>query len=334
MKRVLITGITGFVGSHMARFLLERFSDIQIFASRRWRSREDTIDDIDGKFSNNKIEYAEVDLLDANRVTEWVRKASPDTVFHFAAQSFPGASFLIPSVTLYNNIIGSVNLFEAIRQARDGGRCDPRIVNVSSSEVYGLPSADEIPMKETLPFRAANPYSISKVGQDLMGQFYCQAYQLKVITTRMFSHEGKFRDKRFALSSFAYQIVRGEKSYKEGTPVEIRVGNLSSIRTYAHILDAINAYYLAAIRGRVGEVYNIGGNHTCSVGDALEVLMENSSLPRSAFRIVVDFRRIRLTDITLQVPDCHKFKSHCGWEPTHTLLDIVNDLLNYWRERL
>ena len=213
---------------------------------------------------------------------------------------------------------------------------DWAIVSISSSEVYGLPTQDEVPMKETNPIRAANPYSISKVCHDLMSQYYQKAYGLKVIITRMFSHEGKRRGKMFALSSFARQIVVHEK-IASGAPIHdnyypIRVGNLNSIRTYAHIDDAVHAYWLAATKGTIGEVYNIGGKHTCTVGEALNNLISKSILPTPCFDIIVDPNLVRPTDITLQIPDWTKFKEHTGWEPVRTLDDITLDLLNYWRE--
>jgi GDP-D-mannose dehydratase len=207
-----------------------------------------------------------------------------------------------------------------------------------------MPQPDEVPIKETNPIRAANPYSISKVGHDLMSQYYQKAYGLRIIITRMFSHEGSRRGKRFALSSFAYQIAQHEKELKK-LPVPfqtllsdgsfvVKVGNLKSVRTYAHISDAVRAYWLAATKGKVGEVYNIGGDHTCTVGEALENLLSKSIIPRKCFRFEEDPSRIRPTDITLQIPDCTKFKQQVGWLPLHDLDYISTDMLNYWRHEV
>ena len=331
--RVLITGITGFVGSHMCDFLLATVPDVQIFASRRWRSRDENIAHF---YGNPQVKFIEADLFDRRSLNLLIQEAVPDYVFHFAAQSFPGASFFTPVFTLTNNSIGTVNLLEELLQARDRGACDPIIVSVSSSEVYGMPAPDEVPIKETNPLRAANPYSISKVAQDLMSQYYYQAFGLRVIITRMFSHEGKRRGKQFALSSFARQIAIHEQNL-DAYPIPyytINVGNLDSVRTYAHIEDAIRAYYLVATKGKIGEVYNIGGKHTCTVRDALENLLSKSEIPRDRFKIIVDPALIRPTDITLQIPDCSKFKAQTGWEPVKTLDDITNDLLAHWRESI
>jgi GDP-D-mannose dehydratase len=225
---------------------------------------------------------------------------------------------------------------EELRIAKDNGICDPVIVSVSSSEVYGNALKDEVPIKETNPIRAANPYSISKVGHDLMSQYYHKAYGLKVIVTRMFSHEGARRGKQFALSSFAHQIVQYEKKKdfgKEGSWYEIYHGNLDSVRTYNHIEDAVHAYWLAIEHCDYGEMYNIGGDYTCTVGDALDMLISKSKKP-DVFIKLVDPDRIRPTDITLQIPDSSKFREKTGWKPTKGLEEICDDLLNHWRKVL
>jgi len=338
MKSVLLTGITGFVGSHMADYLLEH-TDYTIHASRRWRSRDENIKHF---YGNKRVIFYEVDLMDRGSLNRFVNDAKPDYVFHFAAQSFPETSFLMPVQTLQTNVVGTTNLLEELKYAKQRGVCDPIIISVSSSEVYGMPKPEEIPIKESNPIRAANPYSISKVGHDLMSQYYFKAYGLKIITTRMFSHEGARRGKIFALSSFAYQIALHEKDYKkhldehkdgcfaDGAFV-IKVGNLNSVRTYAHISDAVHAYWLAATKATVGEVYNIGGNYTCKVGDALDEIMSQSIIPKQCFSVFVDPDRVRPTDITLQVPDSTKFSVETGWKPTIGLKPICADLLNYWR---
>jgi GDP-D-mannose dehydratase len=202
-----------------------------------------------------------------------------------------------------------------------------------------MPLESELPIKENNPIRAANPYSISKVTHDLMSQYYYNAYGLKIITTRMFSHEGKRRGKKFALSSFAYQIAQHEKEYNNyyfkniinDNFFKIKVGNLNSVRTYSHIDDAIRAYWLCATKGKIGELYNIGGDYTCTVGDALEILLSKSYIPREKFIIKVDQSLIRPTDITLQIPCTEKFRKQTGWVSTKGIQEITDDLLNFWR---
>jgi GDP-mannose 4,6-dehydratase len=331
--RVLITGITGFVGSHMADYLLKNVPDVKVFATRRWRSRDDNIKHF---YGDDRVKFIEADLTDRGSLHGAIKTSKPDVVYHFAAQSFPETSFITPVMTLTTNIIGTTNLMEELRIAKDNDVCDPVIVSVSSSEVYGNALKNEVPITEKNPIRAANPYSISKVGHDLMSQYYHKAYGLKVIITRMFSHEGARRGKQFALSSFAHQIVQHEKKEdfgKEGSWYKIYHGNLDSIRTYNHIEDAVHAYWLAIKYCDYGEMYNIGGDYTCSVGDALEMLMSKSKNPE-VFVTLPDQARMRPTDITLQIPDSTKFREKTGWKPTKDLTHICDDLLNYWREVL
>ena len=315
----LITGITGFVGSHMADYILKNTND-HIFGFKRWM--EDT-KNIDHLVDNPRVTLYSGDLVDYASVDRAVRLSNPDKVFHFAAQSFPESSFKNPIITLHTNVLGTTHLFESIKT----NKLNPTIISVSTSEVYGMPKEDEIPIRETNPIRAANPYSISKVGHDLMSQYYYNAYGMKIITTRMFSHEGARRGKEFALSSFAYQIAKGEKS---GNYV-VKHGNLDSVRTYNHIDDAIEAYWLCSDSDKYGEIYNIGGDETCTVGEALDILISKSD---KSFKKELDKDRLRPTDITLQIPCTVKFQNHFNWKSKKTMNDICNDLLNYWRNTI
>ncbi len=322
--KVLITGITGFVGSHMADYLLKNVPDVEIFGMRRWRSRFENVSHL---YQLDNVTFLEGDLSDRSSISKILYEVKPDVVYHFAAQSFPESSFKTPTYTLNTNVIGTTNLLEELRLIREHDQLNPVIVSVSSSEVYGNPEPDEVPIKETNPIRAANPYSISKVGHDLMSQYYYEAFGLKMIITRMFSHEGKRRGKIFALSSFAYQVVQNEKGLGDYT---IKHGNLDSVRTYNHIDDAVHAYWLAVDKCDYGEVYNIGGDYTCTVGDALDMLISRSTV-KDKLKKVLDPDRVRPTDITLQIPDSTKFREKTGWKPTKGLEEICDDLLNYWR---
>ena len=319
---ILITGATGFVGSHMVDYIL-KYSirpDQKVYCTKRWMEDTKNLDHI----NHDSFEYIDCDLLDGMSVKRAVEISKPSKVFHFAAQSFPEVSFKIPVITLQTNIIGTTHLLESIKESD----YDPTIVSVSSSEVYGNPNEDEIPITEENPIRPANPYSISKVGHDLMSQYYHKAYDMKIITTRMFSHEGARRGKQFALSSFAHQIVQNEKGIGDGF---VRHGNLDSVRTYNHIEDAIQAYWLCSNSDKYGEVYNIGGDYTCTVGEALDMLMSKSN---AKVEKKLDPKRVRPTDITLQIPSSDKFRNEYGWRPKKSLTHICDDLLNYWRNIL
>ena len=323
MNDILVTGGTGFVGSHMIDYILKYAirPEQKIYCTKRWLEDTKNVDHIDDK----RFEFIDCDFNDAPSVYRAIEISKPEKVFHFAAQSFPEVSFHTPSVTLSTNTLGTTYLLEAIRNSD----CDPVIVSVSTSEVYGMPEEDEIPIKETNPIRAANPYSISKVGHDLMSQYYHKAYGMKIIITRMFSHEGARRGKEFALSSFARQIAKAEKLKGEQF---IYHGNLDSTRTYAHIDDAISAYWVCSNSEKFGEVYNIGGDQTCTVGEALDKLISMSTKKDMTKKLDKD--RLRPTDITLQIPDTTKFRHEFAWTPMKNLTNVCEDLLNYWRKNI
>ena len=319
----MVTGGTGFVGSHMIDYILKYAirPEQKIYCTKRWLEDTKNVDHIDDK----RFQFIDCDFNDAPSVYRAIEISKPEKVFHFAAQSFPEVSFHTPSVTLSTNTLGTTYLLEAIRNSD----CDPVIVSVSTSEVYGMPEEDEIPIKETNPIRAANPYSISKVGHDLMSQYYHKAYGMKIITTRMFSHEGARRGKEFALSSFARQIAKAEKLVGEQF---IYHGNLDSTRTYAHIDDAISAYWVCSNSQKFGEVYNIGGDQTCTVGEALDKLISMST--KKDLTKKLDKDRLRPTDITLQIPDTTKFRHEFAWTPMKNLTNVCEDLLDYWRKNI
>jgi GDP-mannose 4,6-dehydratase len=323
MNDILVTGGTGFVGSHMIDYILKYAirPEQKIYCTKRWLEDTKNVDHIDDK----RFQFIDCDFNDAPSVYRAIEISKPEKVFHFAAQSFPEVSFHTPSVTLSTNTLGTTYLLEAIRNSD----CDPVIVSVSTSEVYGMPEEDEVPIKETNPIRAANPYSISKVGHDLMSQYYHKAYGMKIITTRMFSHEGARRGKEFALSSFARQIAKAEKLVGEQF---IYHGNLDSTRTYAHIDDAISAYWVCSNSQKFGEVYNIGGDQTCTVGEALDKLISMST--KKDLTKKLDKDRLRPTDITLQIPDTTKFRHEFAWTPMKNLTNVCEDLLDYWRKNI
>ena len=323
MNDILVTGGTGFVGSHMIDYILKYAIrlDQKIYCTKRWMEDTKNVDHID----DERFEFIDCDLLDAHSIRRAVEVSKPEKVFHFAAQSFPEVSFKMPVITLQTNTLGTTHLLEAIKESD----YDPVIVSISTSEVYGMPEEDEVPIKETNPIRAANPYSISKVGHDLMSQYYHKAHGMKIIITRMFSHEGARRGKQFALSSFAYQIAKAEKLVGEQF---IYHGNLDSTRTYAHIDDAISAYWVCSNSKKFGEVYNIGGEQTCTVGDALDKLISMST--KKDLKKKLDEARLRPTDITLQIPDTSKFRHEFGWTPMKNLTNVCEDLLKYWRSKV
>ncbi len=327
-KRVLITGITGMVGSHLCDFLLEN-TDWDIFGMCRWRSPLDNVEHLLARANNkDRLSFVYGDLLDHGSLQGVVEESRPDFVFHLAAQSYPSVSFTSPISTLDTNILGTTRLLEVIRHCRD---IDPVIHVCSSSEVFGRVSSDKLPINEECSFHPASPYSISKIGTDLIGRYYAEAYGMKTVTTRMFTHTGPRRGDVFAESTFAKQIAMIEAGL---IPPVVKTGNLDSLRTWADVRDAVRAYHmLVTINPISGEYYNIGGTFSCTVGEMLGFLVSISTR-RDEIRVETESARIRPLDADLQLPDISKFKKHTGWEPQIPFEKTMRDLLDYWRKRV
>ena len=326
-KVCLITGITGMVGSHLADFLLGN-TDWAVVGMARWRSPLSNIKHLTNRINKkDRMELLYGDINDFVSLQNVVNKTRPDYVFHLAAQSYPKTSFDSPIDTLNTNIQGTTRLLEVIKICRD---IDPIIHVCASSEVFGRVPKENVPIDEEAPFHPASPYAISKVGTDLVGRYYAEAYGMKVMTTRMFTHTGPRRGDVFAESTFAKQIAMIEADLLD--PV-VKTGNLNSLRTFADVRDAVRAYYLLVTVNPIpGEYYNIGGNYTCTVGAMLEYLISISSV--NEIRVETDPDRIRPIDADLQVPNIEKFKKHTGWEPEIPFETTMKDLLGYWRERV
>ena len=328
MKTAFITGITGMVGSHLADYLIEN-TDWNIVGLTRWRSPLDNIKHLIERINvKDRITLVNGDLNDSISLDAVIRDHQPDYVFHLAAQSFPLTSFTAPVDTLNTNIQGTVRLLDSIKTYKHDA-----IVHVcASSEVFGRVPKEKLPIDEECTFHPASPYAVSKVGTDLMGRFYAEAYGMTVMTTRMFTHTGPRRGDVFAESSFAKQIAMIEAGYiKE--PI-VKVGNLNSLRTIADVRDAVRAYHmLLTVNPTAGEYYNIGGTYTCEIGDVLNTLIAMSTM-KDDIRIVTDPERLRPIDANLQVPNTNKFFKHTGWKPEIPFDKTMSDLLNYWRDQI
>ena len=321
----LITGFAGMVGSHLADYLLAT-TDWDIVGFCRWNEDMANVRHLFARVNaGDRVKLCSGDICDVVSLSSVIRDVKPDYVFHLAAQSYPLASFESPIATLQTNVIGTANLLEAMREhARHA------TVHVcSSSEVFGRVSSDKLPIGEECTFHPASPYAISKIGTDMLGRFYAEAYGMTTLTTRMFTHTGPRRSDVFAESTFAKQIAMIEAGLQE--PV-VRVGNLASLRTWADVRDAVHAYHmLVTVDPIAGSYYNIGGEHVCTVGEMLDTLCSMSS---AKIRIEVDPARLRPIDADLQVPDTSKFKQHTGWEPVYSFNQTMTDLLEYWRARI
>lgn len=317
--RVLITGITGFAGSHLADYILDNHPDVEVFGLVRWRSRRENILHLKGR-----IELIEADLKDMGSLRKALDVIRPDRIFHLAAQSFVPASWTSPAETFAVNSIGQVNLFEAALSLG----LKPMIQIAGSSEEYGLVLPDEVPMTENNPLRPLSPYAVSKVAQDLLGYQYFRSYGLPVVRTRGFNHTGPRRGEVFICSNFARQIAEIEKERRE--PV-IRVGNLKARRDFTDVRDTVRAYWLSLEKGEPGDVYNIGTGTALTIQEVLDTLLEKS---RVKVDVQVDPKRLRPSDVQILLSDSSKFRRRTGWEPRIPFSQSLEDLLEYWRERV
>ena len=324
---ILITGVLGMVGSHMLDFLLEK-PHIKIYGFCRWNESMDNIEHLTDVINKKeRIELIYGDLNDYASIVNVIEISKPDYVFHLGGQSYPQTSFDSPLETLQTNILGTANLLEALRKSPYK---DAMIHVCASSEIFGRVTKDKLPINEECSLHPASPYAISKVGTDLIGRYYGEAYKMMVMTTRMFTHTGPRRGDVFHESTFAKQIAMIEYGLQEP---KILVGNLESLRTYADVRDAVRAYWmLLNINPSPGAYYNIGGTYTCKVGETLNYLLSKSTV--KDIEVVIDSSRLRPIDADLQIPDTTKFRELTGWKPEITFDKTMDDLLDYWRERI
>lgn len=318
MKRVLITGITGFAGSHLADYVLADHPGVEVHGTYRWRSRRENIEHLEGR-----VRLVECDLGDTTGVTRALVESRPDAIFHLAAQSFVPTSWHSPAETFHVNVTGQIHLFEAIRALG----IDPVVQLACSSEEYGLVLPHETPITESNPLRPLSPYAVSKVAQDFLGYQYFRSYGLRAVRTRGFNHEGPRRGEVFVMSNFARQIAAIEAGAQE--PV-IRVGNLDAVRDFTDVRDMVRAYWLAATRATPGEVYNIASGKGITIRAMLDQLL---AMSRVSVRVETDPARLRPSDVEVLLGDASKFRAETGWEPRIPLETTLRDSLDYWRSR-
>lgn len=316
MNRALITGITGFVGSHLAEYLLTK--GVEVYGTSQWGSKQDNIEHIRGD-----INLISADLKDGNSLEKAVKKSKPDFIFHLAAQSIPIMSSLAPVDTIETNVIGTINLLEAINKIK----MDAKIQVAGSSDEYGMVYPKELPIQETNPLRPLSAYGVSKVAQEQLSTLYHQSYGLKTVVTRAFNHTGPRRGEVFATSNFAKQIAEIER----GKEPVIYVGNLHAQRDFTDVRDMVRAYWLAVQKCEFGEVYNVCSTQAIKIEDVLNLLLSMSS---KKIEVKKDSSRMRLADVEILRGDCSKFKKKTGWKPAIPFEKTMEDLLNYWRERV
>jgi len=322
-EKVLVTGITGFVGSHLADMLLEK-DECEVFGLKQWnltrmRNVRHVID---------KIIWYDCDVTDAIAVRNILKDIKPDKIYHLAAESAVAPSWNHPTHYMNVNYNGTVNLLDAMRELD----INPRFLIPGSGEEYGDIKEEELPIDENTVLRPVNPYSVTKIAQDLIGYVYYRSYALNVIRTRAFNHEGPRRDNFFGIASYAYQIARIEQKKQE--PI-IRVGYLDDRRNFMHIKDLVDAYYLAMEKCTPGELYVIGAEdprHIHTFREVLNMLIDISNLDNDKVQIVTEPQFVRLTNVPRLVGDIRKFRELTNWSPKIPFEKILVDTLEYWRE--
>jgi len=320
MTRVLITGITGFVGSHLADLALEK--NCEVFGLKRWNlSRLRNV-----KHIIDKINWIDCDITDPVSVKKAIKKANPDKIFHLAAQSFVSTSWDHPTHYMNVNYNGTVNILESIKELK----INPRILIPGSGEEYGNIDEDEIPITEKTTLVPVNPYAVTKIAQDLISNVYNITYGLNVIRVRAFNHEGPRRDNVFGIPWFAYQIAKIENGLQE--PI-IKTGYIDDKRNFTHIRDMVEAYWEAIEKCIPGELYLIGSDEPEKIftyRQLIEILIKFSSVDN--IKIEKDDRYVRPTSVPRLLGNTSKFRELTGWSPKIPIEKILQDTLDYWRD--
>lgn len=314
---VLITGSGGFIGKFLAAECAAHGARVTGWVREL---RPVTSDGL----STDIMRTEAVDLLNAAAVNEGLERVRPDKIFHLAAKSHIGQSWLSPLDTLQTNISAQVNLFEAVRRLG----LKSRIAVAGSSEEYGMIDPKDVPINEETSLKPVSPYAVSKVAQDLMGLQYFRNYAMHVVRLRLFNQTGPGRSEAFVTSAFARQVARIEAGRQE--PV-VHVGNLSVIRDFTDVRDAAAALWLALEKGEAGDVYNICSGQGIAIGGILDLLKRES---RIDFKVAPDGDRVRPSDLPVIIGDGTKFRKRTGWSPQISFAQSMNDLLSEWRTRV
>ncbi len=317
--RVLITGITGFVGVHLAEHLLSGSGKAEVFGLVRWRSGRGELEPL-----LPLLRLVEGDLHDAASLLRALQAARPEVIYHLAASSSVAGSWTTPAEVVQTNVVGTLHLLEAMRQLD----LDATVVLACSAEPYGVVGEGELPISEERPLRPVSPYGVSKAAVDLFGYQYFQSYGLRTVRLRLFNHCGPRQPEHFVVSSLARQIVEIERELR---PPRLLVGNLEARRDFLDVRDAAVAYRLAAERGRAGEVYNVCSGYGRSIRAVLDELL---SLSEAVVEVECDPARLRPAEIPVLVGDPSRFQKAAGWRPAIPFRQTLLDTLEYWRRRL
>ena len=315
--KILITGATGFVGSYLAEYLIDKYNDIDLYGTYLSDNSIRNLEAI-----KNHIKLAKINLLNEKDVFELIEKIRPDTIYHLAAMASAADSFSSPAESIINNIQSQINVLEGVKKIN---LKDCKILIVSSAEVYGDISKKDLPIDENVNFRPTNPYAVSKLTQDFLGLQYFLSYNLKTIRVRPFNHIGPRQSPGFVVAAFAKKIVEIEKGKRNGV---LTVGNLETKRDFTDVRDIVKAYDLAVYKGVSGEVYNLGSGISYKISDILNKLL---SLSKAEIKIEADKSLFRPSDNPDLVCDASKFRELTGWKPEIKIDTTLKDTLDYWR---
>ncbi len=324
-EKVLITGITGFVGSHLADFIIKKKFNVKIYGLKRWHLSN--LKNI--KHIINKIDLYDCDITDPISTREMINKINPNTIFHCAAESFVSPSWSHPTRYMNVNYNGTLNILDALKEKKSKA-----ILHIpGSGEEYGEIYQEELPINPSTVLRPVNPYAVSKIAQDLIGYVYHKSYGLNVIRTRAFNHEGPRREKVFGIPWYAYQIALIENNLQKPT---LKVGGIDDKRNFTHIKDMVEAYWLSTRKCKPGELYLVGtetreGN-VFTFRQALEKLISMSFVKNIKYRSVKEFTRP--TSVPRLIAKTDKFKKITKWKAKISFDEILRDTLEYWRRKV
>lgn len=308
--KVLITGINGFVGKYLSKYLIDKGYEVY-----------GTIIEDNIKIDNVKI--CKMNLLDKGEVVETIRKIKPDQIYHLAGQSSVGLSWKNPTLTINVNVNGTINLLDSIREEK----LDTKVLIIGSSDEYGPIKPENCPINEEYELNPISPYAISKVTQENIAKLYVKTYGMKIIMVRAFNHIGPMQSKNFVVSDFASRIVEIES----GKERVIKVGNLEAYRDFTDVRDIVRGYNMLMEKAKIGEIYNIGSGNAIKIRDILDILI---SLSTKDIEVEIDKDKLRPSDVQIVECDNSKIKSHIGWEPELDIRETLKDTLDYWRRNM
>jgi GDP-4-dehydro-6-deoxy-D-mannose reductase len=323
-ESILITGITGFVGSHLADFILKNHPTVELWGTKRYHlSRMDHVRHI-----QNEVNWVDCNLTDSISVRSMMDKVKPDRIFHCAAESFVSPSWDHPSHYMNINYNATVHLLDALKSSN----AKTKFHIPGSGEEYGEISKDNLPIDNLTTLNPVNPYAVTKIAQDLIGYVYFKSYGVNVIRTRAFNHEGPRRDKVFGIPWYAYQVAMIENGLQEP---EIKTGHIDDKRNFTHVLDMVEAYWIATEKCDPGKLYLVGSDEKSKVHtfrQALEDLISMSKVNNISH--TQDNKYIRPTNVPFLIADISDFREKTGWEPKISYEKILSETLDYWRDRV